>query len=148
MTTKTETSALEVTRTIKADVKRVYKAWTDPELMRQWMGCAESQRVSLTQNFTVGGNYCITVKLADERVVQMFGTFLEIVENEKLVYSWTNNSEEYPASDTIVTIVFTPKGSSTEIVLTHSKFDRPVSVQGHSMGWGTSLERLSALFEQ
>jgi uncharacterized protein YndB with AHSA1/START domain len=148
MTTKTEASVLEVKRTFKADVKRVYKAWTDPEQMKQWMGCEQRSNVSLTQSFVPGGNYCITVRLADERVVQMFGTYLEIVEYKRLVYSWNNNSDEYPASDTIVTIEFTANGECTDVVLTHSKFDRPVSVQGHSVGWGASLERLSSLLQQ
>ena len=144
MTTKIDAAVLEIKRTFKADVKRVYKAWTEPEQMKQWMGCEERSRVSLTQSFVPGGNYCITVMMADERVVQMFGTYLEIVENEKLVYSWNNNSSEYPASDTIVTVEFSPNGENTDVVLTHSKFDRPVSVQGHSLGWGASMERLSS----
>lgn len=146
MTTKTDSSVLEMTRTIRADVERVYKAWTEPEQMTKWFGCMETQAVKISQDLRVGGNYSVNVQLDDQKSCTMSGTYLEIVPNEKLVYSWTNTAEDYPAKDTLVTVEFIAKGATTEIHLKHSKFDRPISVQGHTMGWGAAFDKFEALF--
>jgi hypothetical protein len=45
-----------------------------------------------------------------------------------------------------ITLVFVDKGDITEVKLTHSKFDKPIVVQGHTMGWTAALERLETLF--
>jgi len=146
MTTKTDVSALEMRKTLKAPVDRVFKAWTEPEQMIKWFGCWETSTVNIQQDFRVGGDYSHHIHCEDGKNVTMSGTFLEIVPNKKLVYTWTSTSEEYPAVDTVVTVEFNETGATTELVLKHSKFDRPISVQGHSVGWGAALDKFEALF--
>lgn len=143
---RVDTSILEIQRTIKAPVAKVFKAWTEPDQMNKWFGCNTADSVRISQDFKVGGEYRIDVHCTDGRTVTASGSFLEIVPNRKLVYSWNNTSLEHPATDTLVSVEFIDKGDTTEISLTHSKFDRPVSVQGHSMGWGAALDKLEAFF--
>ena len=114
--------------------------------MTKWFGCFETQSVRIEQDFRVGGDYKIKINHSENISVTMSGSFLEIVPNEKLVYSWNSDSVEYPAHNTLVTVEFFDKGATTEILLKHSKFDRPVSVQGHSMGWGGALDKFESLF--
>ena len=147
LTTNTQASLLEIKKTFKAPLSRVFKAWTEPEQMTQWFGCGKAQEVHVEQDFRVGGDFCVEVACSDGEQVRMSGTFLEIVPNAKLVYTWNNTSSEFPASDTLVKVEFIDKGDSTEIVLQHSKFNRPVSVQGHTMGWTACFEKLEALLQ-
>jgi uncharacterized protein YndB with AHSA1/START domain len=146
MTTKTDTSMLKMERTLKAPVEKVFKAWTEPEQMIKWFGCAGNCGVNVTQDLRVGGDFSITMQIENGKSVTASGKFIEIDRNRKLVYSWNNNSEEYPAKDTLVTVEFIDKGNTTELVLEHSKFDKPVIVQGHTMGWGAALDKFEAIF--
>jgi uncharacterized protein YndB with AHSA1/START domain len=146
MTVKTDASALEMKRTLRAPVDRVFKAWTEPEQMTKWFGCAQTGSLKVEQDFRVGGEYRIELHIDDAKSVVMSGTFFEIDPNRKLVYSWNSTSTEYPAHDTIVRVDFIDQGETTELILNHSKFNKPIAVEGHSMGWGASLDKFEALF--
>jgi uncharacterized protein YndB with AHSA1/START domain len=146
MTTKTDTSMLKISRTVKAPVDRVFKAWTEPTQMSKWFGCGGTNGVQIVQDLRVGGEYSVTAHLDDGKIITMSGKYLEIVPERKLVYTWNSSSEEYPAKDTLVTVEFVANGDTTEIILEHSKFDRPVSVQGHTIGWGDALDKFAGLF--
>jgi uncharacterized protein YndB with AHSA1/START domain len=144
---KIDTSTLEMRRTLKAPIDKVFRAWTEPEQMKMWLGCCDTTAsMNMSQDFQVGGEYSFEIQRKDGGIVMITGTFIEIIPNQKLVYSWNNTSLEFPAKDTLVSVQFIDQGDTTEIVLTHSKFDRPVSVQGHSMGWGTAFDKLEAIF--
>jgi uncharacterized protein YndB with AHSA1/START domain len=144
ITTKTE-NMLEMRRTFKVSPERMFQIWTEPEHMVNWFGCQKATKVEVEQDFRVGGEYRVAVLLTDGEEVIMTGTFLEIAASSKLVYSWSNTSVEFPASDTLVCVEFIERPTGTEVVLTHSKFSKPVSVQGHSMGWGNCFENIAAL---
>lgn len=139
----TKTHTLEIRRTIRAPVEKVYRAWTDPDQLTQWFGCDQVSGSRVTQDFRVGGQYRIDANCVDGRPAAVYGTFKEIVPNQKLVYSWTNGSVEFPANDTLVSITFTAKGSETEIHLLHSNFALDKSVEGHTTGWHQSLDKLA-----
>jgi uncharacterized protein YndB with AHSA1/START domain len=142
---KTDNSVLEIQKTLQASVEKVYRAWTEPDQMSKWFGCAKVGSVEVSQDLRPGGAYRIDAKSSDDEIVTVSGNFIEIIPNRKLVYSWNNTSKEYPASNTLVTVLFIDNGDTTEIKLTHSKFDRPIIVQGHTMGWGAALEKLETL---
>lgn len=146
MTVKTDTSTLELKRTLKAPVAKVFKAWTDPEQMVKWLGCATTESVKVQQDFRVGGEYRFEIVLGDGQTVAMFGTYFEIEPNRRIVYSWSNSSKMHAAKDTIVRVEFIDHGDTTELILNHSKFQTPVAVEGHSMGWTSSLDKFQALF--
>jgi uncharacterized protein YndB with AHSA1/START domain len=141
--TNTKTNTLELRRTIKAPVEKVYRAWTEPEQLSQWFGCDQISGARVTQELKVGGQYRIEANCADGSPGFVHGTFKEIIPNQKLVYSWTNGSREFPASDTLVSIEFIARGNETEIHLVHSNFALDKSVEGHTMGWQQSLEKLA-----
>jgi uncharacterized protein YndB with AHSA1/START domain len=144
--TKIEPTVLNMRRVIKAPVERVFKAWTEPEQMSKWFGCGTVTRVLVTQDFRVGGEYRISCQCEEGELIAMYGTFKLIDPNRKVVYTWNNTSTEFPAKDTIVTVEFNDNGDTTEILLAHERFTVPVSVEGHSMGWGTALDKFAALF--
>lgn len=145
-TTKVQETTLEITKTLKAPVEKVYKTWTEPEHIAKWFGCGKTASVKVAQDLRVGGDFRVEMHCTDGEIATVHGTYKEIVENKKLVYTWTNNSVEYPANDTLVTVEFISRGNETELVLKHENFTRPVSAQGHSMGWGASLEKFESLF--
>lgn len=146
-TTKIQDTTLAITKTLKAPVDKVYKTWTEPEHIAKWFGCGKTAEVKIAQDLRVGGDFRIEMLCTDGEVAVVNGTYKEIIENKKIVYTWSNNSDEFPAADTLVTVEFVAKGELTELVLKHENFKQPVSAQGHTMGWGAALDKLEALFD-
>jgi uncharacterized protein YndB with AHSA1/START domain len=132
---------------LKAPVERVYKSWTEPEHITKWFGCGKTATVKVQQDLRVGGNFRVEMHCTDGEIAVVHGTYKVVEPNQKLVYTWTNNSQEFPADDTLVTVEFISKGKETELRLKHENFSREISAQGHSMGWGASLDRFGTLFE-
>lgn len=147
MTTTVKPTTLEITRTLKAPVEKVYRAWTQPEHIVKWFGCGKTGTAEAQQDLRVGGNFRVDMFCTDGEVATVTGTYQIVEPNRKLVYTWTNNSQEFPAVDTLVTVEFLAKGNETELVLKHERFEHPISSQGHSMGWGASLERFESLVQ-
>lgn len=145
MQTKNDLKTVEIARTLKAPVDKVYKAWTESEQMTKWLGCVETGTVKVTQNLHVGGEFRFEITLVDGNEVLMYGVYKEVETNRKLVYTWTNNSEQYPAKDTIVTVEFIAKGDLTELVLKHSNLTE-IAAQGHTLGWAASFDKFEKLF--
>jgi len=149
MTTATnnaEVLTLDVTRIVKAPVEMVYKAWTEPEQMSQWIGCTKTQSVKVSSDLRVGGEYRFEVSCSDGEQVRMSGTYQKVEPNKRLVYTWNNTSKEFPAKDTLVSVTFTQQGEKTEIRLTHSNLNDANCLHGHTLGWTASLERFVELF--
>lgn len=145
MTIKLAPLTLQKTRIIKAPVERVYKAWTEPEQIKQWFGCGPTSCVELTQDLKIGGSYHA---ICDGGKATMSGVFKEITPNRKLVYSWSNTSDEFPAQNTLVTVEFKEiDKNTTELTLTHENFQNENTVEGHTIGWGAALDKFVALFD-
>jgi len=144
---KIENLTVTVRKNIKAPVEKVFKAFTEPSQIVKWFGCDKISDVQVSQDFKVGGKYHITGKSCDIGAeMSVHGVYTEIVPNQKVAYTWYNNSEEFPAADTLVSVQFVDKGDNTEIVLSHSKFASEKSKEGHTFGWTQSLEKFASLF--
>lgn len=108
METKTERRSdreLVVTRVFRAPARLVFEAWTTPELLLKWwtpksFGIAF---VSCEVDARTGGSYRFVFTHPDfPEPMAFFGKYLEVVPNQKIV--WTN--EEGPeGSVTTVTLV-------------------------------------------
>ena len=130
---------------VLAPVERVYKAWTEPAQISKWFACGATTNVLVSQDFRVGGEYRIECHSPEGTLATIFGIFQEIAPNRKLVYTWNNISAEYPANDTVVSVEFLDRGETTEIVLKHTNFAIPLSAEGHTFGWGGSVDKLAQL---
>jgi uncharacterized protein YndB with AHSA1/START domain len=61
---------------------------------------------------------------------------------DRLVFTW--GWEGGLPADTVVTIEFHPRGSATEVVLTHTRFPTEAYRDEHLKGWAGCLDRLTA----
>jgi uncharacterized protein YndB with AHSA1/START domain len=151
-------TVLQVRRTFDAPRDRVFEAWTDPELLRQWLtGVGTSPGADVDAR--VGGEFRITMESAASRllgrlpgpasdVVQMVGRYLEISPPERLVF--TMGWEDFPtvhmdSEASTVTVEFHEKGEGTEMVLTHERQPSRRIRSFHRFGWKTSFRKLAAL---
>jgi uncharacterized protein YndB with AHSA1/START domain len=145
----TAQEALKVTRTIRASRQRVFRAWTEPELMMRWFVEADDEMRVCRIDLRKGGRYEFE-GLSRGRPWSVRGEYLEVRPPERLVYTWTwNNDPDHgePQGDTVVTIDFIERGNETDVVLTHERFATAKAREEHAQGWKGCLDRLATLAE-
>jgi uncharacterized protein YndB with AHSA1/START domain len=132
---------LRVRRVIAATIERVFAAWTQPELLRQWWGPAGVRCIAAEIDLRVGGGYRIGNEMPDGAVLWIAGEF-EVVESPLcLVYSWRVGDE--PVSR--VTVRFTALGeTSTEVMIHHERVETAALRDGHERGWHGCLDGLAS----
>ena len=147
MTTQTDT-ILRLTRVIKADPDAVFRAFTEPEQMKQWFG-PEGVSIPIAEvDLAVGGRY--HVRMHNEEENQDYntrGVYKIIDRPRKLSFTWRWDEKDHDAGETLVTVEFNDLKGSTEVVVTHELFPDAEAKGGHEKGWISCLGRLEELFK-
>jgi uncharacterized protein YndB with AHSA1/START domain len=136
--------SITIDRTFDAPRELVWKAWTEPERLAKWAGC-DGTHVPLSTievDLRPGGTFrWIMVSDADGDRREISGTYLEVVEPERLVFTWRESSES------VVTITLTDRGDKTEMRLQQVGFTSTVLEYGLRDvrdGMGEEIDRLAA----
>lgn len=134
--------SLTLKRHIKANPEKVFAAWTQAEHLKNWFGpgkvCVETAETDLK----VGGRFRIVMVSPDGEYHRVGGTYKEIVENERVVFSWA--WESTPERVSQVTIKLAAKDGGTNLTLIHEQFADEETRDKHSEGWNGSLDKLEA----
>jgi len=140
--TRPET-ALRLTRTFQAPREKVFRAWTDPEALKEWYGPAGWSAPSAEVDLRAGGGYRIAMKGPDGEEIRLSGTFREVRPPERLVYTWRWDHWEAGMQESLVTVELAGKGGSAEFTLTHERFPEKTLCDQHEMGWTWTLDCLA-----
>jgi uncharacterized protein YndB with AHSA1/START domain len=133
---------------MRANVERVFEAWTRPEHLLKWWGPRPVTCVEAEVDLREGGAYRIANLFPDGRVLWIFGQF-EIVEPPKrLVYTWQTDEKEAALADASrVTVLFEAQAAVTEVIVLHERIDSEATRTGHEQGWNGCLDNLASSFE-
>ena len=83
------TPSLTMKRRLNASPAEVYQAWTDPDLLVRWFGPENVVAQEAEIDPRVDGAYrVVMIENTGERH-EVLGRYLEVVENERLVFSWS-----------------------------------------------------------
>jgi glutathione S-transferase len=149
MTTKTEKTSLEIKRFINAPRARVYKAWTDPEQLKQWWGPEGVRTRSFTADARVGGKYRWDLLNQEGEEMTVFGEYRELIAGKKIVFTWKwDDDEAWETTNSVVTIELSDRDGGTEVKLTHEKLPSEASRDRHNEGWNSVLDRLEKFFNK
>ncbi len=85
--TVNETERMVVTRVFDAPRELVWKAWTDPNYVKQWWGPKGFTAPFCRMDFRVGGKFLFCMKAPDGQEYWNGGEYHEIVPLEKIVSS-------------------------------------------------------------
>ena len=138
------THSLRVSRIIRADPERLFRAWTDPrELMRWWRQEGDGWAFAgASIDLRVGGRYRLSMTRPDGKMHVASGLYREVQRPVRLVFTWDWEEPTNRVGDTFVTVEFKDAGSNrTEVVLTHDRFAEASRMGPHEQGW-TELLRL------
>jgi uncharacterized protein YndB with AHSA1/START domain len=154
-------TTLQVRRVFDAPREEVFRAWTEPEVLRQWLMPSSGSSPDAKIDLREGGSYRIEMRIGDD-VAYVGGDYLEVRPPERLVFTWAFEPVEVAKAstpevramapslndtgETRVSVEFRDRGGSTEVVLTHEALRTDAIREFHEGGWTSSLDRLAELF--
>ena len=146
---------LVLSRLIEAPREKLYRAWTEPALLKQWFAPSPYTTSHAELDVRPGGANVIVMKSPEGQEMPNRGVYLEVVPNEKLVFSdaftdaWTPR-EGKPFMTVVLT--FADEGGKTRYtarVLHWTSEDRQAHEKmGFHQGWAICAEQLAALVEK
>jgi len=143
------TLRLQIRRRFAASRERVFRAWTDPEALKQWFAVAEGYTTPIAEvDLRVGGRYRLGMKPPDsDQILIVGGEYREIRPPERLVFTWSWEGAPSNEPATLLTIEFREQGGATEVLLTHENFVDEAARDRHAGGWEGCLSGLTRLIE-
>jgi uncharacterized protein YndB with AHSA1/START domain len=138
---------LVVTRTFDAPPHLVFKAWSEADLFRRWW-VPEGYGISLVaceMDVRTGGKYRLEFG-AGEGTMAFYGKYLDVVPNERIV--WTNDEGEEGEEGAVTTVTFEDRAGKTLLTFQEiypSKEALDEAMQGSAAGLPTQLDQLDEL---
>jgi len=143
---------LVLCRIINAPRASVYKAWTTPDLLKQWFAPKPWSTSHAQLEVRAGGASVITMKSPEGQEFPNSGVYLEVVPNEKLVFTDAYTKAWEPSGKPFMTVVLTfedagpGKTRYTARVRHWSVEDREAHEKmGFHVGWGLCADQLEAV---
>ena len=142
---------LVLTRHLKAPRRHVYRCWTEPALLKQWFAPLPYVVPEAETDVRAGGSSRIVMRGPDGHEFPCPGVYLEVVPNERLVFTDAYTKAWEPSAKPFMTAIITFADEdggtrytaralhwSAEDKATHEKM-------GFHQGWGICADQLEAL---
>jgi uncharacterized protein YndB with AHSA1/START domain len=147
---------LALTRLIAAPTALIWRAWTDPELLKEWLAPEPWTALECELDLRPGGMFRTLMRSGAGQTALNLGCFLEVIDQERLV--WTNavaphfrpafRTGDTPLFTAVVTLTPQPGAGITEcstVVLHGSEADcQKHAAQGFYERWGMAFDQLIA----
>jgi len=111
-----EHAIFRIERVYSALPKRVYQAWTNPEMKARWYGPTD-QVDALLLDYRIGGREHFTGEIPNGLVFGYEAIFHEIVPDHRIVYSYTMDFDKVRVSVSLVTVEITASGDDSARLL-------------------------------
>lgn len=112
-----------VERRYKAAPEKVFRAWADPALKRQWFGAPEEGNPKHLFDFRVGGRERSEGEMGPQQTYIYDAVYYDNVENNRIVYAYEMYLNGERISVSVATNELTADGDGTRLVLTeHGAF--------------------------
>jgi uncharacterized protein YndB with AHSA1/START domain len=151
MSLPTHPHELSITRLIDAPRTEVFRAWTEPELLKQWWGPHGMTTPECEMQLWVGGVFRTLMRAPDGTQYPNQGVFLEILAPRRLVFTDAFGENWVPAAKAFMTAVIElediqGKTRYTARALHWNAADCQAHEEmGFHTGWNQSLDRLVQL---
>lgn len=151
MTTAPTDRDLVLTRLIDAPREKLYRAWTEPELLKQWFAPLPYTTPVAELDVRPGGANVIVMRGPDGTDMPNAGVYLEVVPNERIVFTDAFSKAWEPSAKPFMTVILTfdeegGKTRYTALVRHWTVADKEAHEQmGFHVGWGMCADQLEAL---
>jgi uncharacterized protein YndB with AHSA1/START domain len=140
-----------LTRLIDAPREKLYRAWTNPTLLKQWFAPLPYITPVAELDVRPGGSAFIVMRGPDGKDLPNHGVYLEVVPNQRLVSTDAYTKAWEPSEKPFMTLILTfeDEGGKTRYtarVRHWTVADREAHEKmGFHQGWGICADQLTAL---
>ncbi len=142
---------LVLTRLIDAPRHKVFRCWTEPSLIVQWFTPPPWKTIHAEVDLRAGGSNLIVMQGPDGTEMPNRGVYLEVVRNERLVFTDAYTQAWFPAEKPFFTgvLTFEDEGGRTRYTARARHWTVEDCVNHEKMGfhegWGIATDQLAAL---
>jgi uncharacterized protein YndB with AHSA1/START domain len=142
---------LVLTRLIDVPREKLFRAWTEPELLKQWFAPLPYTTPVAELDVRPGGGNFIVMRGPDGTDMPNRGVYLEVVRNERLVFTDAYTKAWEPSQKPFMTVILTfedeaGKTRYTACVRHWTLEDRQAhEAMGFHQGWGICTDQLAAV---
>lgn len=136
---------LVLTRLFDAPRRLVFKVWANTVHLARWWGPHNFTLPMCEQDFRPGGSYRYCMRAPDGSDHWVWGIYREIVEPERLVFTWGREDEAGLRCrlSNLVTVTLIKQGRQNRLTLRHATFQTVADRDDHHGGWSECLDRLA-----
>lgn len=145
---------LQITRVFDAPLDLVWRAWTEPQMLVEWMGPRGFECVEYLPGRKAGDPWHMVMrgdhpKAEGKALMGQFGRILEMEPPRLLRYTfrWRKITElgwpESHFNESIVTVAFEEKWGKTMMTFTQGPLATEEQCQGHTGGWNSTFDRFA-----
>jgi uncharacterized protein YndB with AHSA1/START domain len=151
MTTESNDRDLVLTRLIDVPREKLYRAWTEPELLKQWFAPTPYTTPHAELDVRVGGANTVVMRGPEGNEIPCGGVYLEVLPNRRLVFTDAYTRAWEPSQKPFMTVIisFEDEGGKTRYtarVRHWTAEDREAHEKmGFHQGWGQCADQLAAL---
>jgi uncharacterized protein YndB with AHSA1/START domain len=98
---------LVLTRLIDAPRDKVFQAWTDPVVLKQWFAPRPWSTPEAELNVRAGGSSFVVMRDPDGNDHPYHGVYLEVIPNRKLVFTDAYTTAWQPSGKPFMTVILT-----------------------------------------
>jgi uncharacterized protein YndB with AHSA1/START domain len=142
---------LMLTRLIDAPREKLYRAWTDPTLLKQWFAPLPYTTPVAELDVRPGGSAFIVMRGPDGKDLPNHGVYLEVVPNQRLVSTDAYTKAWEPSEKPFMTLILTFEDEGGKTRYTARVHHWTVAdceaheKMGFHQGWGICADQLTAL---
>jgi uncharacterized protein YndB with AHSA1/START domain len=154
-----------ISRIFKAPKEFVFKAWTDPEMIKEWWGPKGFTAPVIKVDLRNGGSYLYAMQGEDGKLYWSGGEYIKIEEPNQLVvtdyFSDEHGNKLSPADygldssfpeESTVTVKFEDEKGKTKLSIIYELPEseaarKAIEHSGMNEGWNSSLDKLQELVE-
>lgn len=143
MDRKLNKDSVFIETTIHSPVEKVWEAWTNPGIIKNWFGSDPKGKVlSATLDVRPGGSFEVTFKDPDQTEHTCMGMYNEVKKFSKLTFTWHWKSE--PGVESFIILLLIAEGKSTKMQFEHKNFGSG-SQHNYIKGWQSTFLKLERL---
>lgn len=138
-----------VKRTYPHPPAKVFRAWSDPAIKREWYGGPAQDDPRRVFEFRVGGRENNFGKVGNQSFA-LESRYYDIVPDNRIVYAYDVRINDVIISLSVATVEFRPAGDGTELVMTEQGafFDGLDNSEERIFGTKSVLDRLGEILDE
>ena len=147
-----ESLELVLVRTFDAPAARIYQAWTDPEILKQWFAPLPFTTPEAELDVRAGGENRVVMQDENGNRYPNVGVYLELIPNKKIVFTdaftagWKPSGKPFMAAEILLEELPDGKTKYTATARHWTLEDKEAHEKmGFHQGWGQCADQLAAL---